>query len=71
MKRDTRQDILNTAQALFREKGYNAVSVGEIAAALGISKGNLTYYFKRKEAIVEALLESANPTFPQLSLIHI
>ena len=37
MKRDTRQDILNTAQALFREKGYNAVSVGEIAAALGIS----------------------------------
>ena len=28
MKRDTRQDILNTAQALFREKGYNAVSVG-------------------------------------------
>ena len=65
MKRDTRQDILNTAQALFREKGYNAVSVGEIAAALGISKGNLTYYFKRKEEIVEALLESANPTFPQ------
>ena len=50
MKRDTRQDILNTAQALFREKGYNAVSVGEIATALGISKGNLTYYFKRKEA---------------------
>ena len=46
MKRDTRQDILNTAQALFREKGYNAVSVGEIAAALGISKGNLTYSFK-------------------------
>ena len=65
MKRDTRQDILNTAQTLFREKGYNAVSVGEIAAALGISKGNLTYYFKRKEEIVEALLESANPTFPQ------
>ena len=65
MKRDTRQDILNTAQTLFREKGYNAVSVGEIATALGISKGNLTYYFKRKEAIVEALLESANPTFPQ------
>lgn len=65
MKRDTRQDILNTAQTLFREKGYNAVSVGEIAAALGISKGNLTYYFKRKEEIVEALLEGTNPTLPQ------
>ena len=64
MKRDTRQAILNTAQALFREKGYNAVSVGEIAAALGISKGNLTYYFKRKEEIVEALLEGTASTFP-------
>lgn len=41
MKRDTRQDILNTAQTLFREKGYNAVSVGEIAAALGITKATL------------------------------
>ncbi len=65
MKRDTRQDILNTAQTLFREKGYNADCVGEIAAALGISKGIRTYYLRRKEAIVEALLESANPTFPQ------
>lgn len=60
MKRNTRQEILHTAKALFNEKGYNGVSTRDIAAALGIAKGNLSYYFKRKEEIMEALLaESA------------
>lgn len=56
MKRNTRQEILDAAKALFNQKGFNAVSIGDIAEALGISKGNLTYYFKRKEDILEALL---------------
>lgn len=56
MKRNTRQDILNTAKALLNQKGFNAVSMGDIAAELGISKGNVTYYFKKKEYIVRALL---------------
>ena len=56
MKRDTRQNIMDTARRLFAERGYNAVSIQDIADALGISKGNLTYHFKRKEQIVEALL---------------
>lgn len=64
MKRDTRQAILDTAKALFSQRGYNAVSVGEIAGALGISKGNLTYYFKKKEEIVEAILDAAAPALP-------
>jgi AcrR family transcriptional regulator len=56
MKRDTRQEILSIAKKLFNERGYNAVSVQDIAGALGISKGNLTYYFKKKEDIVEAII---------------
>lgn len=63
MKRDTRRAILDMAKTLFSQQGYNAVSIGEIAGALGISKGNVTYHFKRKEDIMEALLA--------LSLIHI
>ena len=59
--RDTRQKILETAKMLFNEQGFNVVSTGDIAEALGISKGNLTYYFKRKEDIMEALLLD-NPT---------
>ena len=48
MKGNTRQEILSAAKKLFNERGYNAVSVQDIAGALGISKGNLTYYFKKK-----------------------
>ena len=65
MKRDTRRAILDMAKTLFSQQGYNAVSIGEIAGALGISKGNVTYHFKRKEDIMEALLAEAKPTFFQ------
>lgn len=64
MKRDTRQAILDTAKTLFSQQGYNAVSIGEIARALNISKGNLTYHFKKKEEIMEAILDSLTPTYP-------
>ncbi len=56
MKRDVRQEILRQAKQLFNEHGFNAVSTGDIAGALGISKGHLTYYFKKKENIIEAII---------------
>lgn len=59
--RDTRQDILDTAKRLFNEQGYNNVTTRDISETLGISKGNLTYYFKKKEDIIEAIItESPN-----------
>ena len=42
MSKDTKQKILDTARELFNERGYNAVSLKDIADALNISKGNLT-----------------------------
>lgn len=68
MKRNTRLEILQTAKSLFNEKGFNAVSTRDISNALGISKGNLSYYFKKKEEIVEAILTefpSSQPDAPQ------
>ena len=56
MKRETRKEILEMSRMLFNERGFNDVSIRDIATALGISNGNLTYHFKRKEEIVEALL---------------
>lgn len=64
MSRNTRQEILNTAKALFNARGYNAVTLRDIAGSLGISKGNLTYHFKKKEDIMEALLATAHNTRP-------
>ena len=70
MKKDTRTEILQTSKKLFNEYGYNAVSVKDIADALEISKGNVTYHFKKKEQIMEALLKSLEserrlPSVPQ------
>lgn len=57
MNRNTRDEILEAAKLLFTKRGYNAVSVKDIADYVGISKGNLTYHFKKKEQIMEALLD--------------
>ncbi|WP_434796186.1 TetR/AcrR family transcriptional regulator [Terrisporobacter vanillatitrophus] len=57
MKRDRRSEILDISKQLFNERGFNAVSIRDIANHLGISSGNLTYYFNKKEEIMEALID--------------
>ncbi|MDL2237962.1 TetR/AcrR family transcriptional regulator [Christensenellaceae bacterium OttesenSCG-928-K19] len=54
MKKGIKTKILETAIKLFGEQGYNQVSMRDIAGELGISVGNLTYHYKRKEDLVEA-----------------
>jgi AcrR family transcriptional regulator len=56
MKTPTKVKILNTARDLFNKEGYNRVSMRDIAAALDMSVGNLTYHFKKKEDLVEAIV---------------
>ena len=53
----TRDRILDTALALFNEAGTAAVSTNHIAAACGISPGNLYYHFRNKEDVIRALCE--------------
>lgn len=62
--RDTRQEILDAARRLFNQRGYNGVSLQDIARAVGISKGNLSYHFQKKESIVEALIAESKDSFP-------
>ena len=49
-----RVEILKTAAAAFRRRGYHGASVDEIASALAMTKGNLYYYFRNKEDILYA-----------------
>ncbi|MCO6487950.1 MAG: TetR/AcrR family transcriptional regulator [Phaeodactylibacter sp.] len=49
-------EILKKALSLFNEKGYAHVGMRELARELNISPGNLTYYFKKKEDVLVALL---------------
>ena len=52
-----KQEILETAMKLFAEKGYDATSVEEITATVGVAKGTLYYHFSSKEEIYNFLLE--------------
>lgn len=54
---NSREKILECALALFASRGYDAVSVGGIAEAAGITKPTLYYYFGSKEGLFTALLE--------------
>lgn len=52
----TRSRILETARELFNCQGERLVSTNHIAAALGMSPGNLYYHFRNKGEIVRALV---------------
>src|SRR6266496_6783932 len=50
--RRRRVEILRSAAAAFRRRGYHGASVEEIARTLRMTKGSLYYYFKNKEEIL-------------------
>ncbi|HZZ88400.1 MAG TPA: TetR/AcrR family transcriptional regulator [Caulobacteraceae bacterium] len=52
----TRQAILHAAAGLFRAHGYAAVSLRDIAEAVGMKTGSLYYHFDSKESLVEEIL---------------
>ncbi|MBC1476411.1 TetR/AcrR family transcriptional regulator [Listeria welshimeri] len=56
MKKNTKQEIIDISFKLFHEQGYTNVSTRNIADALNISVGNLTYHFKKKEDLIEAVI---------------
>ena len=53
----TKRKIFETAMKLFAEKGYEATSVEEITATVGVAKGTLYYHFSSKEEIYNFLIE--------------
>ncbi|HAA12531.1 MAG TPA: TetR family transcriptional regulator [Cytophagales bacterium] len=56
-----KERILNKAVELFQERGIAMVSPNQIAAALDISTGNLTYHFKTKANLVQEVYARINP----------
>lgn len=53
---DTKQRITGTALALFAQRGYQAVSIRDICAAVGIKESTVYYHFKSKRDIFDTLL---------------
>ncbi len=51
-KREARQHISDVATRLFAQRGFEAVTVVEIAEAAGVAKATVTNYFPRKEDLL-------------------
>lgn len=56
---ETRQRILAAALGIFRERGFEAATMREVAAAAGVAVGAAYYYFASKDAIVMAFYRQA------------
>jgi TetR/AcrR family transcriptional regulator, transcriptional repressor for nem operon len=56
-KTDTRERILELAEAAVLAKGFASTSIEELIAAAGISKSGFFYHFKDKGELAEAMME--------------
>lgn len=54
---ETREDILRTAETLFRERGIAGCSIADIAQALAMSPANIFKHFHSKPVLVDAICE--------------
>ena len=55
---NNRTRIIEAANQLFYERGYNQTSFSDIADATGIPRGNFYYYFKTKDDILAAVVDA-------------
>lgn len=62
----TRQQILETAQRLFTEHGYDATSMQKIAGEMGLTKAAVFYHFRSKSDILRAAMQPGIQRLKQL-----
>lgn len=58
--------VLQAAQSLFAEQGFDAVSIANIADIAGVSKANIYHHFSSKTELYYAVLKSACSTSSEL-----
>lgn len=69
----SKKAILDAAEGLFAEKGYEATSLQEICDRAGVTRGLPTYFFGSKEELYRSVLERAlalTPTHELLKLLR-
>src|SRR5262245_22757670 len=59
----SRENILLTAAKLATTRGLNGLSIGELAAEVGMSKSGLYAHFKSKEELQLATIDTAAAIF--------
>lgn len=57
---ERRNEIVDAADELFAQKGFDGTSTNDILEKVGIARGTLYYHFKSKEEILDSLIERYN-----------
>lgn len=57
---ERRNEILDAADELFGQKGFDGTSTNDLLDKVGIARGTLYHHFKSKEDIMDALIERYN-----------
>lgn len=65
MKKTNTSEIINIATELFREKGYNASSISDIAEKAGLQKSSIYSHFNGKEDILLQAVNTLSEQFRQ------
>lgn len=63
----TRATILATAEQLFIDRGYESVSLEQIAATCALTRGAVHWHFKNKLGLLSAIREGSISTFSALA----
>jgi TetR/AcrR family transcriptional regulator, transcriptional repressor for nem operon len=68
-KRETgkRERLITAARQVLYEHGVEKTTLADIAAAADVPLGNVYYYFKTKDALVAAVIESYQHTYGEMS----
>lgn len=53
----TREQLLDAAERVFREQGVSRASLGEVAAAAGVTRGAVYWHFRDKADLLASLCE--------------
>lgn len=62
-----REELIDAADRLFEEKGYDNTSVNDIVRAVGVAQGTFYYHFKSKDEIFTAVADKLAATMIELS----
>ena len=63
---ERRNELLDAAQNLFYQKGYDNTSVANIIEAVGIAKGTIYHYFKSKIDLLNQIIERQSQMIDQI-----
>ncbi len=60
---ERRREIINAAEKLFNEKGFENTAVSDIVKSIGVAQGTFYYYFKSKDGVFCTIAEEFLDTF--------